>query len=438
VLIALGVLGLLRRRSLALRWRLAGAAAGLACAGVAAVDYKFLSDASVPIGVGIYLALAAAAMALALPLLDRDAATGARTTRSEIGGAAVYLLIGFLVVYPFFPLVDNAIAGATGEELHLDRQMVSIFIFALLALALNVQVGYAGLLQLGIAAFFAIGAITTGIFTVGKYPFQVGFWGAVLVAPMMAGIAGLALGLPTLRLRGDYLAIVTLGFGEVVRVILINFENITDGPRGLNPVPQPYVPKALGEFVDPSDLPVAVMYYCGLALLVLVVVLLRNLERSRLGRALVALREDELAASCMGMNPARIKLTAFAIGAAIAGLAGCLYATNLTTTAEPNTYDFNYSIMVLSCLIIGGLGSLRGALLGAAVLLGWDNILSPLITRVLQRHVSDPTGNTFAQLTNWRWLIFGLVLVLMMRFRPEGLWPSSRMKAEMHHGEDEP
>jgi branched-chain amino acid transport system permease protein len=138
----------------------------------------------------------------------------------------------------------------------------------------------------------------------------------------------------------------------------------------------------------------------------------------------------------MGMNPSRTKLMAFAIGAAIAGLAGSLYATNLTTTAEPNTYDFNYSVMVLCCLIIGGLGSLRGALLGATVLLGWDNVISPLLTRLLQRHVSDG-GNTFAQLSNWKWMLFGLALVLMMRFRPEGLWPSSRMKAEMHHGEDE-
>ncbi|HTM20321.1 MAG TPA: branched-chain amino acid ABC transporter permease, partial [Kofleriaceae bacterium] len=228
--------------------------------------------------------------------------------------------------------------------------------------------------------------------------------------------------------------IVTLGFGEVVRVVLTNWESITDGPRGLSPLPHPFVPSAAGQFVDAPDLPVVSLYYIALGVLAVVLVLLRNLERSRLGRALVALREDELAASCMGMNPSRIKLTAFAIGAAIAGVAGCLYATNLTTTAEPNTYDFNYSVMVLCCLIIGGLGSLRGALLGAAVLLGWDNVISPQISRLLQRHVE--AGNTFTQLSNWKWLLFGLALVLMMRFRPEGLWPSSRMKAELHHDEE--
>src|SRR5690606_31008338 len=121
-----------------------------------------------------------------------------------------------------------------GVQLGLDRQLVNVFIFAILALALNLQAGYAGLLQLGIAAFFAIGAYTTGILMVAKYPFQIGFWGAIIAAPLAAGLAGLALGAPTIRLRGDYLAIVTLGFGEVVRVVLLNYENITDGPRGLN------------------------------------------------------------------------------------------------------------------------------------------------------------------------------------------------------------
>jgi branched-chain amino acid transport system permease protein len=267
---------------------------------------------------------------------------------------------------------------------------------------------------------------------VDKYPFQIGFWGALLAAPVAAGIAGVALGLPTLRLRGDYLAIVTLGFGEVVRVVLLNLENITDGPRGLNPIPAPWLPSWLGGEGVSSRAHLLMMYYLSLAIVVTLVVALRNLERSRLGRAFVALREDELAASCMGLNPVRVKLVAFAVGAAIAGLAGVLYATNLTTTAEPNTYDFNYSIMVLCCLIIGGLGSLRGALLGAALLLGFDNVISPLVTQLLQRNASAGSGNVFLTSSSWRWLIFGLVLVLMMRFRPEGLWPSSRMRAELH------
>src|SRR6185295_11078226 len=153
------------------------------------------------------------------------------------------------------------------------------------------------------------------------------------------------------------------------------------------------------------------MYFIALIALAALVVGFRLLERSRLGRELVALREDELATACMGINPARTKLVAFSVGAAIAGLAGALYATNLTTTAEPNTYDFNYSIMVLCCVIIGGLGSLRGVLLGAAVLLTFDNVLSPLLTNLIQRQLSGGgSSNVLASFTNWRWLVFGLAL----------------------------
>ncbi|HMJ13027.1 MAG TPA: branched-chain amino acid ABC transporter permease [Polyangiaceae bacterium] len=351
------------------------------------------------------------------------------------GHALEWFAIAILLVYPFVPFLDWGVQAVAGLPLRLDRQLVNIFIFAILALALNVQVGYAGLLQLGIAAFFAIGAFSTGILTVDKYPFQVGFWGALVLAPAFAGLAGVALAAPTIRLRGDYLAIVTLGFGEVVRVVLLNLENITDGPRGLNPIPEPWLPEWLRSAAGGEGdgrLTFLVIYYLGFFLLGALVVFFRTLERSRLGRSLNALREDELASACMGINPGRIKLTAFAIGAAVAGLAGAMYATNLTTTAEPNTYDFNYSIMVLSCIIIGGLGSLRGALLGALVLIGFDNVLSPLITQLIQGAIQDST-NVFTTFSNWRWLIFGLSLVLMMRFKPEGLWPSSQLKAELHH-----
>jgi branched-chain amino acid transport system permease protein len=347
------------------------------------------------------------------------------------------LILPILLLYPLFPFLDHLVHTLFGASLRLDRQLVNIFIFAILALALNLQVGYAGLLQLGIAAFFAIGAFSTGVLTVEKYPFQMGFWGALAVAPVAAGMAGLALGAPTIRLKGDYLAIVTLGFGEVTRVVILNLENITDGPRGLNPIPTPWLPGWLHDFMGAADTTGRVhfltMYYVALLLLAIIVVVFRNLERARAGRELIALREDELATSCMGINPARTKLVAFAVGAGIAGLAGALYATNLTTTAEPNTYDFNYSIMVLCCLIIGGLGSLRGVLLGAAVLLTFDNVISPLLTQLIQRQVGSASTNVLASFSNWRWIVFGTALVLMMRYRPEGLWPSKRVKEELHH-----
>jgi branched-chain amino acid transport system permease protein len=161
------------------------------------------------------------------------------------------------------------------------------------------------------------------------------------------------------------------------------------------------------------------------------VVVLRVLERTRIGRAWVALREDELAAACMGLDPGRVKLAAFAGGAALAGLAGCLYATNLTTTADPTNYDFNNAIMVLCCLILGGLGSLRGALLGAALIIGFDNVLSPLLDRAIQAAVGD-ASHPLARFSSWRWFLFGSALIAMMRLRPEGLFPARRVAEELH------
>ena len=357
----------------------------------------------------------------------------------ESNARAAWVALALLVIYPFFPFLDLAVELVTGESLRLDRQIVSIAIFAVLALALNLQVGYAGLLQLGIAAFFAIGAYTTGILTVAKYPFQLELWGALAAAPFVAGLAGLALGAPTLRLRGDYLAIVTLGFAEVVRVLLINLEGITDGPRGLNPIPEPWLPAWLRSAVDVSAdaqrVRFLAVYFLAVGSVVALYITFRTLERSKLGRSFVALREDELASACMGVNPTRTKLIAFAAGAAIAGYAGALYACNLTTTAEPNTYDFNYSVMVLCCIIIGGLGSVRGAILGAAVLLGFDNVLSPLVTKLLQRATTSDSSNVLYSFSNWRWLIFGTALVLIMRFRPKGLWPSERVAADLREDE---
>lgn len=328
-----------------------------------------------------------------------------------------------LVFVAMYPIVDILIADG-GHA----KPLTTVFVYGLLVVALNVQVGYAGLLQLGIAAFFGIGAMTTGVVTVDKYPFHFGFWGALVAAPAIAAAAGIMIGGPTLRLRGDYLAIVTLGFGEVLKTVLINLENITDGPRGLNPVAEVWIPEAVRTaeiFKDADEAQAIAMYYAALLILVSAVVLLQVLERTRIGRAFVALREDELAAACMGLDPGRVKLAAFAGGAALAGLAGALYATNLTTTADPTNYDFNNAIMVLCCLILGGLGSLRGALLGAALLIGFDNVLSPLLDKWIQA-LADDAQSPLARYSAWRWFVFGAALIAMMRFRPEGLFPAKR------------
>jgi branched-chain amino acid transport system permease protein len=330
--------------------------------------------------------------------------------------------LGVLAVYPLLVYPEDVLFRLTG--ISIGMQLTYIFIYAILALGLNVVVGYTGLLHLGIAAFFGIGAYITGILTVPAYPFQFGFLIALALSTVGAAVFGMLLGAPTLRLRGDYVAIVTLGFGEVTRFTLRNLEEITAGTRGLNPVPPPALPAAaatpLGWLGIGSDWSVdyRLFYYLALVVLVAVVGLLAYLERSRLGRAWVAIREDELAATCMGINAARVKLSALAIGCGLAGLAGCLYATTLTSTAGPDAFDFNRSMIMLCCVILGGLGSIRGTLLGVFLLVGFDNVVAPILDGLIQSADIDTADNPLFTFSNWKLMIFGVALVLMVRFRP--------------------
>jgi branched-chain amino acid transport system permease protein len=358
-----------------------------------------------------------------------------------------------LAIVAVFPLVPLALPKLEDQIGVLGSQLTQIFVFAVLALGLNVVVGYTGLLHLGIAAFFGIGAYIAGILmATPTYPFDTGFIIALVAATAGTAAAGLMLGAPTLRLRGDYLALVTLGFGEVVKYSLRNLEEITNGTRGLSPIPPPGLPAWMTVRLEKLVMEAAHegvrhvfepdwaqnfrwYYYLNLGILAAVVVVLRNLENSRLGRAWVAIREDELAAACMGINAARVKLSAFAVGAALAGMAGCLYATIQRGTAQPDSYDFNRSIIILCCVILGGLGSLRGALLGVLILVGFDNVLTPWLDESIQRWDINPRGDPRLQFSSWRLMCFGLALILMMRFRPEGLWPSSRVRHEMHQEE---
>jgi branched-chain amino acid transport system permease protein len=247
-----------------------------------------------------------------------------------------------------------------------------------------------------------------------------------------AALAGVLLATPTLRLRGDYLAIVTLGFGEVVKVSLKNLENITRGKQTLNLIERPV------EFPTQPYAEALVMYFIALALIAVAVAVLLNLERSRLGRAWIALREDELAATSMGVQAVRSKLIAFAIGSALAGLAGAVYVTNLTNTSDPDSsYEFNTSIITLCCLILGGLGGIRGTLLGVLILQGLDAVLIPRLDELIA--VVSPNAPELARLKSWRLMVFGLSLILMMRFRPEGLLPAQRTRLELHeHDPDAP
>ena len=337
---------------------------------------------------------------------------------------STWVLTAVAVVIPLLDLLlSNLGLGrwAIGNEV-----AQRVLIFTLLGLGLNVVVGYTGLLHLGVAAFMAIGVYAHAIFTCSIYPFQFGFWISLLLAPLVGVVAGVILGSPTLRLRGDYLAIVTLGFGEITQDVLKNLDAITKGAQGINPLPPPSVPGYT--FEASSYVPWYVLY---LAILIAVILLVRALEASRLGRQWVAIREDELAAGCIGIQATRAKLMAFALTAALCGLAGVLYATKLETTAEPTTYDFNVSMTVLCILIVGGIGSIRGVLVGAAIVMGFDILLKKVTEAAQQAGLASST-NVFLTPTNWKYLIFGLALVLMMRFRREGILPSARIKEELH------
>lgn len=317
------------------------------------------------------------------------------------------------------------------EDWQISPYMKRIFIFGVLALGLNIVSGFTGLLHLGIAAFMAIGAYTYAILTVGVYPFQLGFWPALFLAILASALAGALLGMPTLRLRGDYLAIVTMGFGEIMRDVLKNLEPITKGTKSLNPLPKP----SFGAF----EFGEIGIYYLFLAMIVACVVLCKNLERSKIGRLWVAIREDELAAGCMGINTARAKLWSMAVGAGFAGLAGVMLVSMLTTSGDPSTtYNFNVSITALCICILGGLGSIEGVLVGAAVLMGFDTIVMAKLAEALQKAGAESGGNVYLQPTNWKWLLFGLALVLMMRFRREGLLPSERTRAELTKDQGDP
>ena len=347
------------------------------------------------------------------------------------------------------PLIDLAF-----PSIQLSGPMRTVVVYAILALGLNVVVGWTGLLNLGIAAFMAIGAYAFGILTAEVYPFQVGFWWALLLSGAIGAFAGWLLGAPTLRLRGDYLAIVTLGFGEIVQDGLKNLQAITKGTEGINPLPKPTVPfgaaiqsglesvglvsaptavgaaatsaaegvvAASSNWFEISSATPARWFYLYLILLAVVIFFCRNLEFSRLGRQWFAVREDELAARCMAIEPDKAKLKAFAAGAALAAIAGALFASHLASTGEPANYDFQVSILALCIVIVGGIGSITGVVLGAIVMVGLSNVVLPALTQAMQRAGIGSTENVLSSPDNYKYLIFGLALVLMMRFRPDGI-----------------
>jgi branched-chain amino acid transport system permease protein len=296
--------------------------------------------------------------------------------------------------------------------------------FVLLALGLNIVVGFAGLLDLGYAAFFAIGSYAFAMLASPQFGIHIPFWVMLFVASGIAALFGIILGAPTLRLRGDYLAIVTLGFGEIVPQTFLNLSDWTGGPNGIGSLDQPVF---FGLKFGFNALP---YYYLILALIAVAVLIATNLRESRLGRAWMAIREDELAAAHMGINTTTAKLAAFAIGASFSGLAGCAYASKLQLVS-PDQFGFNVSVAVLSMLVLGGMGNIPGVIVGSLVISSLDRFILPQLTNLLH------AINIQVDLTNSRFLIYGAILVLTMLFRPEGLLPSRQRKAELHADTDD-
>lgn len=273
---------------------------------------------------------------------------------------------------------------------------VKIGIYIMLALGLNILVGYTGLVSLGHAGFVAIGAYTASLLATRL---GLNFFGSIIIGMVVAGLAGLLLGLPTLRLSGTYLSIVTLGFGEIVKTIAMNWDPVTNGTLGVKNIPAPSI------FGYKLTIANNGLYYLMLVMLLLIALFCYAVYKSRTGRAFLAIKTDEMAGIMMGINVTYYKVLAFVLSAVISAAAGALYAT-LIGYIDPNTFTFDVSTLILSIVILGGMGTIRGMFLGAAILISF-----PEVSRSLM---------------DYRFVVYGLILVIMMRFRPQGLlgWKS--------------
>ncbi|WP_407312546.1 branched-chain amino acid ABC transporter permease [Desulfosporosinus sp. SB140] len=289
-----------------------------------------------------------------------------------------------IIVVALMPLAANN---------YVEEVMTNTFFYVILALGLNIVIGYAGLVDLGYAAFFAVGAYTTGILM----HYGLNFWVTIPIAVIFCIIAGIIIGGPTLRLRSDYLAIVTLGFGEITRITARNLK-ITGGASGLVGIQRPSIfGHKLYQITD--------FYYTFFILVILAVIIALRIHNSRLGRAWQYIREDEDAAEAMGIDPVKTKLYAYMIGAAFGGVAGAFFAVKMTAIS-PETFAFTQSAMILLAVILGGMGKIPGAILGAVFLVFFPEI--------------------FRDIGQMRMLLFGILLVIIMVFRPQGLWPERK------------
>ncbi|HEX2826433.1 MAG TPA: ABC transporter ATP-binding protein [Burkholderiales bacterium] len=336
----------------------------------------------------------------------------------------------------YFAIAAVLVALPFAVDAALGRTWVRIIdvalLFAMLALGLNIVVGYAGLLDLGYIAFFAVGAYAYALLASPQFGLHWPFFAILPLSALIAAFFGVILGAPTLRLRGDYLAIVTLGFGEIIRIFLNNLNrpyNVTNGPQGITLIDPLQVGGAsLAKTHTIAGLtiaPVHSYYFVFLTCALISMFMSRRLEDSRIGRAWVAIREDELAAAAMGINTRDVKLLAFAMGATFGGVAGALFAS-FQGFISPESFTLLDSIMVLCMVVLGGMGNVAGVVLGAVLLTALPEALryaGPLQQSWLGAVYIDPS--------DLRMLLFGAALVLMMLFRPAGLWPSSIRRREL-------
>ncbi len=361
-------------------------------------------------------------------------------------GAQRFYLILLVAFVLFYPILDPFLFGS-GTDGRLAGYGDAGY-YVILALGLNIVVGFAGLLDLGYVAFFAIGSYAWGMFGSTQFSLLTNipvnpqiwswfFWPMLLGAALIAAFWGVVLGAPTLRLRGDYLAIVTLGFGEIVPIVFLELDKYTNGTNGIVGVYSPAFPGADWSTSIPY-------YYLILALIVLVIFANVRLRDSRLGRAWVAIREDEIAAASSGVNLVNTKLFAFGAGAFFSGVAGAYHAAKLGSVS-PDNFSFGDSVIFLAMVVIGGIGSIPGVIVGALAVYA----INQFILAQLDTLAADPStiffairnaivhyvpGFTFGNIRN---LIFGIILVVIMIFRPEGLIPSARRRRELHRAADE-
>ena len=344
----------------------------------------------------------------------RSAASGLAPFRAHIFDnfakvpAKIYLGV-LLIALATYPQVANNYMVDVG---------ITCLIYVVLGLGLDIVVGLAGLLDLGYIAFYAVGAYSYSLLNLN---FGLSFWSCLPIGIVLGAFVGCIIGYPTLRMRGDYLAIVTMGFGEIIRLVLNNWDKLTKGPNGLLGMAKPaivYPSFAEGgmTWVTYSLKSLHSLYYLILAIGVLTVIGVGRLNNSRIGRAWVAIREDEVAAELSGVPTTWLKLLAYAMGAAFASVAGAFFAAKLSYT-NPNFFIFMESCIVLCIVVLGGVGSIPGVILAGFIL-----IAVPEISRELQ---------------NYRMLIFGLAMAVMMVLRPEGLIPATRHKRELHETEGE-